>query len=412
MSSSVSKENCDWSRVVAHADMDAFYAAIEQLDDPSLRGLPVLVGGRSHRGVVMTASYEARPFGVGSAMAMAKAKRMCPEAVVVPPRFERYRQVSEIIMGVFSDFSPDVEALSLDEAFLDMTGAEGVFGDPETIGHRIKDAVYEATDGLTASVGISGTKYVAKVASAYRKPDGLTLVAPKSAKAWLAPLPVARLWGAGPKTQARLHQIGLNTIGDVARADPDFLFEKLGNAGLHFLSLSCAEDRRKVSRRRIPKSIGCERTLSEDVCATSDIEPHLRTSADRIASRLKKKKLVASGIKLKLKTSGFELLSRQRMLVQPTDVGDVIYNVGAELLRSFNHSGPFRLIGMAAYDLVPSAAPVQMDLFGQNMKHRRLETAIDRLNVRYTPGTVRRAKDLAKRRGDRLGATLDFLDDE
>ena len=159
-----------WPRIVAHADMDAFYAAIEQLDDPVLRGRPVLVGPPSGRGVVLTASYEARPYGVGSAMPMAKARRLCPSAVIVPPRFDRYQEVSKTIMEVFSNFSPEVEALSLDEAFLDMTGSEQLFGDPESIGHRLKDAVREATGGLTASVGLSGTKYVAKVASAFHKP--------------------------------------------------------------------------------------------------------------------------------------------------------------------------------------------------------------------------------------------------
>jgi nucleotidyltransferase/DNA polymerase involved in DNA repair len=197
-----------WPRIVAHADMDAFYAAVEQLDDPALRGRPVLVGPRSNRGVVLTASYEARPFGVGSAMPMAKACRLCPNALIVPPRFDRYQEVSAAIMSVFCDFSPDVEALSLDEAFLDMTGTKHLFGDPQSIGRRLKEAVRDATGGLTASVGLSAPQYVAKVASASRKPDGLTVVPPEEARAWLAPLPVSRLWGAGPKTQARLHLLG------------------------------------------------------------------------------------------------------------------------------------------------------------------------------------------------------------
>ena len=176
-----------WSRIVAHADMDAFYAAIEQLDDAALRGRPVLVGSRSDRGVVLTASYEARPYGVGSAMPMAKARRLCPSAVIVPPRFDRYQEVSRTIMRVFSDFSPEVEALSLDEAFLDMTGSEQLFGDPQSIGRRLKHAVWEATGGLTASVGLSATKYVAKVASARQKPDGLTVVPPDEAQGLARP---------------------------------------------------------------------------------------------------------------------------------------------------------------------------------------------------------------------------------
>jgi DNA polymerase-4 len=210
--------------------MDAFYAAIEQLDDASLRGRPLLIGPPSARGVVLMASYEARPYGVGSAMPMAQAKRMCPDAVIIPPRVDRYQEVSATITRVFSDFSPDVEALSLDEAFLDMTGSEQLFGDPESIGRRLKAAVREVTGGLTASVGLSSTKFVAKVASVCQKPDGLTVVRPEEAKAWLAPLAVSWLWGAGPKTQARLHQLGLHTIGDVARADPRLLSVRLGRA--------------------------------------------------------------------------------------------------------------------------------------------------------------------------------------
>jgi len=400
-----------WQRIVAHADMDAFYAAIEQLDDPTLRGRPLLVGGGSHRGVVMTASYEARPFGVGSAMPMARARRLCPDAVVVPPRFKRYREVSRIIMSVFLEFSPNVEALSLDEAFLDMSGAQGVFGDPAAMGRRIKAAIREATNGLTASIGLSGTKYVAKVASAYRKPDGLTVVPPGEAKDWIAPLPVSWLWGAGPKTQARLHEIGLRTIGDVAGADPAFLAKKLGSAGLHFHALSHADDPRQVSRRRIPKSIGSEQTLDDDVSMGAEVNRLLRTSADRIASRLKAKRLVAMGVRVKLKTADFRILTRQRALARPTDVAETLYTSALELLRSFDHSGPFRLIGMAAFDLMHDAAPRQLDLFGADPKRRRLEAAIDQLNERYASEIVRRATDLATRPKDRLGATLDFLDD-
>ncbi|HVS23171.1 MAG TPA: DNA polymerase IV, partial [Gammaproteobacteria bacterium] len=203
--------SADWPRVIVHADMDAFYAAIEQLDDPALRGRPLLIGPPSARGVVLTASYEARPFGVGSAMPMARARRLCPQALVVPPRFERYQEVSQSIMELFASFSPSVEPLSLDEAFLDMTGSERLFGSPEEIGRRLKQAVRDATGGLTASVGISGTKYVAKVASGHAKPDGLTIVAPADAADWLAPQPVRNLWGAGPKTVERLERLGLAT---------------------------------------------------------------------------------------------------------------------------------------------------------------------------------------------------------
>ena len=391
--------------------MDAFYAAIEQLDDPSLRGRPLLVGPPSARGVVLTASYEARPYGVGSAMPMAKARRMCPNAVIVPPRFDRYQEVSATIMKVFSDFSPDVEALSLDEAFLDMTGSEQLFGDPQSIGRRLKSAIREATGGLTASVGLSATKYVAKVASACQKPDGLTVVPPEEAKAWLAPLSVSWLWGAGPKTQARLHQLGLHTIGDVAHADPRFLSAKLGSAGLHFHTLAQAEDPRPVIGRRASKSLGSEHTLDEDVRDKADIKFHLRRSADTIGRRLRKKNYVAFGVGVKLKTADFQIVTRQHRLSEPTDVAERLYSVGVALLNHVDHPGPFRLIGLVAYDLVDIDNLMQLDLFSAFARQRQLEVAIDDLAERFGANVVYRADDLNKPPGMRLAPTLDFLDD-
>jgi DNA polymerase-4 len=391
--------------------MDAFYAAIEQLDDPSLRGRPLLVGHPSARGVVLTANYEARPYGVGSAMPMAKARRMCPNAVIIPPRFDRYQEVSATIMKVFSDFSPDVEALSLDEAFLDMTGSEQLFGDPQSIGRRLKTAISEATGGLTASVGLSATKYVAKVASACQKPDGLTVVPAEEAKSWLAPLSVSWLWGAGPKTQARLHQLGLHTIGDVAHADPRFLSTKLGSTGVHFHTLAQAEDPRAVIGRQASKSIGSEHTLNEDVHDKADIGFHLRRSADMIGRRLRKKNYVAFGVGIKLKTTEFQILTRQHRLSEPTDVAQRLYSVGVDLLNHIHHHGPFRLIGLLAYDLVDIDDVVQLDLFNTLARQRKLEVAIDDLAERFGTNVVYRADDLNKPAGMSLAPTLDFLRD-
>lgn len=401
----------DWPRIVAHADMDSFYAAVEQLDDPKLRGRPLLVGSASARGVVLTASYEARPSGVGSAMPMAKARRLCPDAVIVPPRFERYQQVSAAIMRVFGDFSPDVEALSLDEAFLDMTGAEGLFGDPETMGRRLKAAVREATGGLTVSVGISATKYVAKVASAHQKPDGLTIVPPETAKSWLAPLTVSRLWGAGEKTEPRLLALGLHTIGDVAAADPKFLASKLGRLGIHFYTLAQAQDPRRVDGHRKSKSIGSENTLERDVRDKDAIKLQLRRSADKIARRLRAKGLVASGVGVKLKTADFKSLTRQHHLAEPTDVAEQLYVVGVQLLDAFGHSGPFRLVGMTAYDLAPAGGVAQAGLFDTFERRRQLEVAIDALAARFGGKVVQRGDDLAASRGVTLTSNLDFLDD-
>ena len=391
--------------------MDAFYAAIEQLDDPGLRGKPVLVGPRSSRGVVLTASYEARPYGVGSAMPMARAIRLCPNALVVPPRFERYQQVSARIMQVFGDFSPDVEALSLDEAFLDMTGSEQLFGDPEAMGRRLKAAIRDATGGLTVSVGFSSTKYVAKVASAHRKPDGLTVVPPESAKAWLAPLPVSRLWGAGPKTEARLQALGFRTIGDIAAADPRALEASLGKLGAHFYALAHAQDPRRVDGRRASKSIGSEHTLDKDVRDHAEIALHLRRAADTIGRRLRKKGFVAFGVGVKLKSADFKIFTRQQLLAEPTDVAEELYRVGVELLGTFRHTGPFRLVGMVAYDLALAGDPAQTRLFDAFARRRRLEVAIDGLAERFGGNVVLRADELGAKRGPALTPNLDFLDD-
>jgi DNA polymerase IV len=399
-----------WPRIVAHADMDAFYAAIEQLDDPALRGRPVLVGSPRGRGVVLTASYEARPYGVGSAMPMAKARRLCPSAVIVPPRFDRYQEASRIIMSVFGDFSPDVEALSLDEAFLDMTGSEKLFGEPEAMGRQLKAAVQEATGGLTASVGLSATKYVAKVASAYRKPNGLTVVAPEDAKAWLAPFPVSRLWGAGPKNQARLQNIGLHTIGDVACTDPVFLSEQLGKVGTHFHALAHAQDPRPIIGSRESKSIGSECTLDRDVRDKVDIKLHLRRAAERIGSRLRRKGYVAFGVGIKLKTANFQILTRRRQLKESTDMAETLYFVGLQLLDLIDHPGPFRLIGMFAYDPVSTDDLVQVDLFSSRPQQRRLEAAMDALADRFGANVVHRANDLSNSPRN-IAPTLDFLDD-
>jgi len=372
--------------------MDAFYASVEQLDNTDLIGKPLLVGPRNRRGVVLTASYEARPFHVGSAMPMAEALRRCPHAIVVPPRFERYSELSSRIMAVFRDFSPQVEAISLDEAFLEMTGSEDLFGPPRSMGRQIKDAVMEAT-GLHVSVGVAASKYVAKVASAVCKPDGLLVVPPEQTIAWLAPLPVSRLWGAGPKTQARLTGFGYATIGDVARADPTLLVQQLGSAGAHFHELAHGRDPRRVEGGRSSRSMGSERTLNEDIVAREDIARHLQRSADRIARRLRRKDLLGGGVRVRLKTSDFKLMSRQCTLAAPSDIAEELYQAGLSLLDRFDHAGPFRLVGLTAFDLRKRTTATQLDLLSDE-RERRLETTLDELTERFGDNVIRRARDL------------------
>jgi DNA polymerase IV len=400
-----------WPRIIAHADMDAFYAAVEQLDDPALRGRPLLVGPNSNRGVVLTASYEARPYGVHSAMPMAHARKLCPDAIIVPPRFERYQEISQQLMAVFADFSPDVEPLSLDEAFLDMSGSEHLFGDPAAIGRKLKDAVKDATH-LIASVGISGTKYVAKVASDFAKPDGLTVVSPETAVAWLAPLSVARLWGAGPKTQQRLVALGFETIGDIARADEGYLEEQLGGVGRRFYALAHGKDPRDVAISPRSKSMGCDRTLIHDVQRRADIAMHLHRSADDVGRRLRRRGYAAMGVRVKLKTTDFRLLTRQRRLPRATDVAATLHAAALTLLDEFDDAGPFRLVGLAAYDLVRDSEGAQLDIFADGQLKRRLETTLDSLTARFGRDAVRRASGLKNSVIQGVAPNLDFLDVE
>jgi len=383
-----------WPRIIVHADMDAFYASVEQLDRPELRGKPVIVGFPGARSVVTTASYEARPFGVGSAMPMAQAMRRCPTAVVIEPRFRRYQEVSRQVMDVFARFSPRVEALSLDEAFLDMTGSDGLFGSPEEMCRRIKAAVREAT-GLAVSVGASSTKFVAKVASDHRKPDGLTVVPPEEVAAFLHPQRVGRLWGVGPKAEERLHRLGLRTIGDVANASRSFLEAELGSLGPHLHRLAWGDDPREVVPDREAKSIGAEVTLEKDVVGAAAIRPHLLAAADKVAMRLRKSGVCARGVRVKLKTADFHLHTRQSTLPRPVDAAQPLYESALRLLAEFPLDQPMRLVGIAAFELGPGAS-AQGDLFAGPVERRQsaLDRAMDDVRARFGAGAVRRASEL------------------
>lgn len=385
-----------WPRIVLHADMDAFFASVEENDAPALRGKPIMVGGTGNRGVVAAASYAARRFGVRSAMPTVEARRRCPQGVFLPPRFERYQEVSRLVMEVFDHYSPRVEPLSLDEAFLDMTGAERLFGPPESMGERLRAEVREATGGLTVSVGISETKYVAKVASDHRKPDGLTVVPPEKVLDFLWPLEVRRLWGVGPRTAERLEALGLRTIGEVARAPEELLVRHLGSLGEHLHLLANGQDDREVTPEREAKSVGAEFTLQKDVKGPAAIKKHLRRAADRVAPRLRADGLLAGGIRVKLKTSGFQLVTRQAHLLPPTDAAKALFEAACALLPEFDLDLPYRLVGLSAFDLRSVREPVQADLFddGTRAKTRRIERAMDTLRDRFGKEILKRGSDL------------------
>ena len=293
-------------RKILHVDMDAFYASVEVRDDPRLRGRPVAVGGSARRGVVLAASYEARPFGVRSAIPMARALRLCPGLVVVPPHFDRYALASEQVFAVFHEFTPEVEGLSLDEAFLDVTRSIALFGSAEEQAARIKARIRERV-GLTASVGIAEVKFAAKVASDLRKPDGLVVVPEGRVPAFLAPLPVSRLWGVGPKTEKTVLALGLRTIGDVAKADDAWLERELGSLGPWLAALARGIDPRPVEADREAKSIGAEETFEEDL-EGEDLHPFLHGQALRVAARLRR-----AGVRAR----ACDFSSRTSLLVHP-----------------------------------------------------------------------------------------------
>jgi len=379
--------------MIFHADMDAFFAAVEERDRPELRGKPLVVGGTSKRSVVSTANYAAREFGLHSAMPMVEAQRRCPDVVVVPPDFARYQEASSRIMDVFHRTSPLVEPLSLDEAFLDMKGTEALLGPPEEVARRLKREVFEATGGLTVSVGVSACKFVAKVASDYRKPDGLTIVPAARMKEFLAALPVKRLWGVGEKTLPKIEALGFATIGDVARASESWLEKRLGSLGPHVWRLANAIDDRPVVPERDPKSVGKEVTLERDVTGEAAVSRLLVDLADRVAQRLRSGGLRARGVRVKLKTAAFRLHTRQVAIEVPADTAEQLLDAARGLLREFDLSDAFRLVGLAAYDFDEAKNSAQLELFADPHleRTRRLARTLDAVRDKFGEDALVRA---------------------
>ena len=349
--------------------MDAFFASVEEHDDPGLRGKPLVVGGAARRGVVAAASYEARKYGIRSAMPMAEALRRCRNLLVVPPRGERYAEVSAQVFDVFHEYTPLVEGLSIDEAFLDVTASRGLFGDGATIARRIKDDVREAT-GLTASAGVAPCKFVAKIASDMDKPDGLTIV-PDDVAGFLAPLPIERMWGVGPKTAPQLRALGYSTLGDLAKADPAALERALGSWGPEIRELARGNDLRDVIPDRDAKSIGAECTYDVDLTTRDAIARTLLAHASRVAERLTASKIMARTVVVKLKLHDFTLLTRRMTLPAPASDTRTLHDACLSLLDRFPlERAKVRLTGVAAQDLGP-AEPVQPTLFRDEKQDRR-----------------------------------------
>jgi DNA polymerase-4 len=378
-------------RTVLHADMDAFFASVEQRDDPRLRGRPVLVGGPSKRSVVCAASYEARPSGARSAMPMAEALRRCPDAVVVPARHARYAEVSADVFAVFRRFTPLVEGLSLDEAFLDVTASQSLFGDGVAIAHRIKDAIRSELE-LCVSVGVASSKFVAKIASDLEKPNGLVAVTHGDEARFLAPLAIERMWGVGPKSATRLHRAGLATIGDLARAGAPRLEALLGSAGVLIAELARGVDPREVVPDRAAVSIGAEETFEEDLTQRSDLEARLLGQAARLAGRMSRAERCGRVIVVKVRYADFTLVTRRFKLAQPISDTDSIYERARELLDRFDLANRrVRLIGIAMTELIEGAPPRLLFEDPKTDKRRRLQELVDQVEGRFGHASVTRA---------------------
>lgn len=370
------------ARIVLHVDMDAFYASVEQRDDPRLRGAPVIVGGHPRRGVVLAASYEVRRFGVRSAMPMARALELAPKAIVVPPRFSAYVEASEKIHAIFESITPLVEPLSLDEAFLDVTGSRALFGDGAAIASLIRRRIADEVH-LPASAGVASSKLVAKIASDMAKPNGTYVVAAEETVRFLAALPVARLWGVGPRTEEILKAQGIHTIGDLTARDPSTLARLLGKMGPHLHTLGRGDDDRPVVPDRDQKSIGAEDTFEEDVPGTpSTLAPQLLAQSHRVGRRLRRAGLVTRAVVLKIKTDDHAILTRRTTLEEPTDDGGTIHRVVLGLLESTELRRRVRLTGISAQEL--SRGGGQLSLFDAGAaRTKRLNQALDRITDKF-----------------------------
>ena len=381
-------------RTVIHFDMDAFFASVEQLDNPDLRGQPVLVGARSRRGVVTAASYEARPTGVRSAMSMVEALRRCPDAVVVPPRRTRYSELSGRVFEVFRRYTPLVEGLSVDEAFLDVTGSRTLFGEGPEIARLIKENVC-AQIGLTGSAGVASNKFVAKIASDLDKPDGLTVVPEGGEAEFLAPPPLERMWRVGPKARVRLRAAGLQTIGDLARADLRTLEQLLGSWGPVARELARGIDERPVVVGAPPKSLGSESTFEEDLTTLDALlKPILRQSM-QVADRLVNRGLWAQVVTLKLKYGDHRIRTRQARLSRAVSDTDAIFHTAGELLSRFDAiEDGVRLTGVSVSSLTKEP---DAELFPDVERERRerLATTTRALRERFGSAGVTRASLIA-----------------
>lgn len=383
--------------------MDAFFASVEQRDDPSLRGKPVLVGGAGKRGVVAAASYEARVFGCRSAMPTAVALRLCPDAIVVRGRGAAYREASDAVMAILESYSPLVQPISIDEAFVDVTGSVRLFGEPDRIAREIKQRVQDATR-LTCSVGVGPNKFIAKVASDLDKPDGLVRIDADDVERVLWPMPAARIPGLGPASDAKLKRLGVRTIGDLARCDRAWLVDEFGSYGERLHDLAHGRDDRPVTPDRDAKSVSHERTFGEDLTDPEHVRAVLLAQVEDVGRRLRRHAMKAKTVTLKIRFGDFHTISRAVTLDAPTDSTDALWRAAEGIFTGWiarEGFRPIRLIGIGAGNM---GAESQLPLFGAGEKESRragVDAATDAIIERFGKGAIRRAAARGTERQDR-----------
>ncbi len=372
----------DSATPILHVDMDAFFVSIELLSHPELRGKPVAVGGQT-RGVVSTASYEARAFGVNSAMPVGLARRRCPELIMIPPHHHRYAEVSRRIMGILASVTPNVEQVSVDEAFLDVSGATRLFGSPVHIGTALRHRIREQ-EGVPASVGIAATKHVAKIASAHAKPDGLLLIPKDRTLDFLGGLPVGALWGVGGRTEERLKRAGVDTVGEITALGETRMIRLLGQAaGRHLYALACGVDPRPVCARAEEKSVGREETFFDHVADRTELERIMLAQSHDAARRLRARRLMGRTVSIKVRFGDFTTITRSQTLGRPTQVAADIYAAATSLLRQVTiPADGLRLLGVRVENLTPADSDVQLT-FDDDPRRSEAEAAMDAVRDRF-----------------------------
>ena len=383
-------------RLVFHIDMDAFYASVEQMDNPSCRGKPVVVGADpkqgNGRGVVSAASYEARKYGIHSAMPVSRAYRLCPWAVFVPVRMSRYKEISNMFMGVLSQFSPCIEPISLDEAFLDMTGTERLMGNPEKIARSIKDSIMFVT-GLCASVGAAPNKLVAKIASDREKPDGLVIVDKNRIQAFMDPLPVGALWGVGKKTEKHLHALGFRQVKDIRQLSVKELCSMFGRVKGEFLYNTCRGiDDRPVQNSSSVKSVSNEITFNTDTSDMDYVRRHLLFLSEKVAFRLRKQNLAGKTIYMKIRFDDFSTYVRNKTVSGPVFICDDIFPEVCNLLNSLSIDKRVRLVGVGVTQLEPGCSGQTALPFGGDEKKEKAAEAVDRIKEKFGESVITRGK--------------------